>query len=106
VKRKTEAHYSVRVPYELAVEIFGSEERLRHGVSRTRASNWRRDGVPASVVLGPLMERYRRKDLNASAGRRDRRFTKCDRCIRLIRELAEKGEWDKIDAIELMTKKK
>jgi len=116
--RRTEAHYAVRIPWELAVQIFGSEERLRHGISRTRASNWRKDGVPAGHVIHPLLDDYKRsgkKSMGQQAAleinnRRDRRSQQCERCIKLIKFLAERGEWAKVTTVknllELLAKEK
>jgi len=42
------------VPYAEAVRLVGSEARLVADVARSTASNWKRRGVPWSV-LGPML---------------------------------------------------
>ena len=45
---------AVRMPWQEAVAYFG-EAALKRGHSHQRVSNWRRDGVPGSVLI-PLFK--------------------------------------------------
>jgi hypothetical protein len=58
-RRKPIIH-STPLPYEEAVQIFGSEEELKRSAGRlSRLSNWKKRGVPPGIILPILLQRFR-----------------------------------------------
>lgn len=57
--KKTAARPKIRVPFDEAVKIAGSVERVYGGRDKTTRSQYRHEGVPASYLAPFLLEWWR-----------------------------------------------
>lgn len=55
--------YGYRIPFQQAVELAGTEKRLRVGQKKQTVSTWRKLGVPSHAVLRILLERMEAREI-------------------------------------------
>lgn len=94
--------YGYRIPFQQAVELAGTEKRLRVGQKKQTVSTWRKLGVPSHAVLRILLERMEAREITPPENvpaiwmnrewRATKRYTQAIECLHRLYSLGRYSE--------------